>query len=129
MVRSRLRVIKQEQPSLIFLAIIREKEFFEIKNFIFLQQAHSSPNDEQNWKDNSKDPLFFFTRKNNSCGVAFGYCEAESCKVVNTSCDKNERILIFDAELNDTDFLLINLYNSSSESEQLSTLSTLTKTT
>ena len=47
--------------------------------------------------------------------------------MVNTACDKNGRILILDAELNDTNFLLIKFYNSNSESEQLSTFSSLQK--
>ena len=59
--------------------------------------------------------------------MAIGYCETEAFKVVNTACDKNGRILIFDAELNGTKFLLINFYNSNTESEQLSTFSTLQK--
>ena len=47
--------------------------------------------------------------------------------VVNTACSNNGRILILDTELNDTNFLLVNFYNSSSESEQLCTFSTLQK--
>ena len=47
--------------------------------------------------------------------------------MINTSCDKNGRILILDAELNGTSVLLINIYNSNSESEQLSFFSTLQK--
>ena len=31
--------------------------------FIFLQETHSSSNDEQKWKDNFKGPLFFHTEK------------------------------------------------------------------
>ena len=59
--------------------------------------------------------------------MAIGYCGTEDFEVVNTACNINGRILIFDAELNDTNFLLINFYNSKTESEQLSTLSTLQK--
>ena len=59
--------------------------------------------------------------------MAIGYCETEAFKVVNTACDKNGRILIFDAELDGKKFLLINFYNSNTESEQLSTFSTLQK--
>ena len=47
--------------------------------------------------------------------------------VVNTVCDKNGRILILDAELNGTKFLLINFYSSNTESEQLSTFFTQQK--
>ena len=47
--------------------------------------------------------------------------------VFNTAFDKNGRILILDADLNDTNFLLINFYNSNSEFEQLSTFFSLQK--
>ena len=67
--------------------------------------------------------LVFPHGKSNSCGVATGYCGTEDFKVVNTASDKNWRILILNAELNGTNFLLINFY--SSNTEQLSTFSTL----
>ena len=53
--------------------------------------------------------------------MAIGYCGTEDLKVVNTERDKNGRMLILDVKLNDTNFLLINFYNSNTESEQLST--------
>ena len=59
--------------------------------------------------------------------MAIGYCGTEAFKKVNTVCDKNGRILILDAELNDTNFLLINFYNFNSVSEDSSTFSTLQK--
>ena len=59
--------------------------------------------------------------------MAIGYCGTEDLKVVNTERDKNGRMLILDVKLNDTNFLLINFYNSNTESEQLSTFSTLQK--
>ena len=95
--------------------------------FIFLQETHSLSKDELKWKDEFGGYLFFSHGKSNSCGVAIGYCGTEDFKVVNTACDKNGRILILDAELNDTNFLLINFYNSNTESEKLSTFSTLQK--
>ena len=73
------------------------------------------------------EDLFFSHGKSNSCGVAIGYCGTEDLKVLNTVHDNNGRILILDAELNGTNFLLINFYNSNTESEQLSTFSTLEK--
>ena len=59
--------------------------------------------------------------------MAISYCGTEDLKVVNTARDKNGRMLILDAELHDTNVLLINFYNSNAESEQLSTFSTLQK--
>ena len=59
--------------------------------------------------------------------MAISYCGTKDFKVVNTTCDKNRRILILDAELNGANVLLIKFYNSNTESEQLSTFSTLQK--
>ena len=95
--------------------------------FIFLQETHSSSNNEQKCKDDFRVPLFFLHGKSNSCGVTIGYCGREAFKVVNTACNKNGRIQILDVELNGTNLLLINFYNSNSESEQLSTFSILQK--
>ena len=57
--------------------------------------------------------------------MAIGYFGTEDFKVVSTAYNKNGRILILDAELNSTNFFLINFYNSNTESAQLSTFSTL----
>ena len=55
------------------------------------------------------------------------HCGTEAFKVVNTACNKNGRILILNAELNDTNFLLINFYYSDSGSEPLPTFYTFQK--
>ena len=85
--------------------------------FTFLQERHSSSKDEPKWKDDFRVPLFFSHGKSNSCGVVIGYCGTEAFKVVSTVCDKNGRILILDAELNGTNFLLTNFYSSNTGSE------------
>ena len=59
--------------------------------------------------------------------MAISYCGTKDFKVVNTTCDKNRRILILDTELNGANVLLIKFYNSNTGSEQLSTFSTLQK--
>ena len=59
--------------------------------------------------------------------MAIRYCGTKAFKVVNTAWDKNGRILILEDEMNSTNVLLINFYNSNTESEQLSTFSTLQK--
>ena len=59
--------------------------------------------------------------------MAISYCGTEDLKVVNTARNKNGRMLILDPKLNGTNFLLINFFNSNTESEQLSIFSTLQK--
>ena len=65
--------------------------------------------------------------KNGKTMLGVLYCGTEAFKVVNTACDKNGPILILNAKLNGTNFLLINFYNTNSEPEQLSSFSTLQK--
>ena len=95
--------------------------------FIFLQKTHSLSNDELKRKRWIWRTSFFSRGKSNSCGVAIIYCGTEDLKVGNTARDKNGRMLIRDPELNGRNFLLINLYNSNTVSEQLSTFFTLQK--
>ena len=126
LVSNNVKGIKASEKRLRLFEYLRNN----VKNngFVFLQETHSSLKDERHWrKDDFKSPLFFSHGKSNSCGVSIGYWGTETFKVVNTACDKNGRILILDAEVNDTNFLLINFYNSNSESEQLSTFSSLQK--
>ena len=59
--------------------------------------------------------------------MAVDYCGTEDFEVVNTACDKDGQILILVAKLNGTNFLLVNFCNSNTDSEQLSTFSTLQK--
>ena len=82
--------------------------------------------DEKKWKDNFKDPLFFFLHgSTNSCGVVIGFWGLKSLHIIEKKSDENGGILISDTKVNDENLLLVNLYNSNTESEQSKTLDTL----
>ena len=108
----------------------RLKIFEYLKNnihhngFVFPQETHSLTQGEKKWKDNFKDPLFFSHGSTNSCCVAIGFCELKSLHKIDKKSDENGRILIINAKVNDVKFLLVNLYNSNTESEQIKTLNT-----
>ena len=72
-----------------------------------------------------KDPLFFSHGTTNFCGVAIGFCGLKSLHIIDKKSDENGRTLIIDAKLNDKKFLLVNLYNWNTESEQIKMLDTL----
>ena len=91
----------------------------------FLQETHSLTHNEKKWKDDFKDPLFFSHGSTNSCGVAIGLCGLKSSHIIDKKSDENGWILIIDAKVNDEKFLLINIYNSNTESEQIKTSDTL----
>ena len=91
----------------------------------FLEETHSLTQDEKMWKDDFKAPLFFSHGSTNSCGVSIGFCGVKSLQIFDKKSDENDRILIIDAKVNDEKFLLVNIYNSNIESEQIKTLDTL----
>ena len=82
---------------------------------LFLHETHSSSKDEIKWKDEFKGELFFSHGNSNSCGVAVGYTEKRSFKLLKKKNDENSRFLIIEAMIDDCAFILINLYNSNTE--------------
>ena len=111
----------------------RIKIFEYLKNsitpngFIFLQETHSSVDDEKRWEDELNGNLYFSHGKTNSCGVAIGYVGSKSFVLANQTADKNGRLLMIEAIVDDVKFVLINIYNCNTESQQLLTLTKLHK--
>ena len=79
-------------------------------------------NDEIKWRDEFNEELFFSHGKTNLCGVAIGFYGSKTIEQINKISDKSGRILLVEATVDDTVFVLINIYNANTESEQLETL-------
>ena len=92
--------------------------------FIFLQETHSTIHDKKKWNDEFKRKPVFSHCRGNSCGDAIGFIGNTSFEVSNKKQDKSGRILFLGVKVSDTDFLLINIYDTNMESEQLNTKST-----
>ena len=92
---------------------------------IFLQETHSSIDDEKKWQDEFNGSLFFSHDCTNSCGVAIGFCRNKNIEPTTIKVDKNGRIIILETSLLEEKFVLINFYNSNEESSQLETFSKL----
>ena len=88
----------------------------------FLQETHSSVEDEKQWSDNFKGKIFYSHGTTNSCGVAIAFLGSKSLEVVDTKNDRQGRILVLDIKICDKELLLVNLYNANTEKEQLDTL-------
>ena len=91
---------------------------------LFLQKTYSSSDDEQKWRDNFGGNIFSHGKRN-SCGVLICYIGKHNFVVDNQKTDNNGRILILDVAINDVNFVLINLYNADTETEQVSVLNNL----
>ena len=95
--------------------------------FLFLQETHSTVNDEIKWKDDFKGKVFYSHGKSNSCGVLIFFIGSKTLFIRKELSDNDGRILILDADIDDENFILINLYNANTEAEQLKTISKLTE--
>ena len=110
----------------------RIKIFEYLKNsitpngFIFLQETHSSVDDEKRWCNELNGNLCFSLGKTNSCGV--GFVGSKSFVLTNQTTDKNGRLLLIEVIVDNVKFVLINIYNCNTESQQLFTLTKLHKT-
>ena len=101
------------------------KNYVTSNGFIFLQEPHSSVKDEKIWNDEFEGQLFFSHGKTNSCGVAIGFVGTKALNILNIRRDNLRRILVIEVKIDDSVFVLINIYNANTESEQLHTLNDL----
>ena len=81
---------------------------------MFLQETNSSLAEENKRVSELKGPLFFSHRKTSSCGVAIRYIE-NKVDILDKKADKNGRILMLDVMIDETNFVLVNIYNSNTE--------------
>ena len=101
-------------------------EYFKSKlapsGVLFAQETHSTKEIEQKWKDELNGQIFFSHGKCNSCGVFIAFFGSESVTITKEFSENSGRILVLQVKINDEIYLLVNLYNSNTESEQLETL-------
>ena len=82
---------------------------------------------EKGWCDELNDSLYFSHGKTNSGGVAIGCVGSKSSVLANRTTDKNGRLLLIESIVDEVKFVLINIYNCKTESQQLLTLTELHK--
>ena len=95
------------------------------EGIIFLQETHSKEGDEMKWRNDFKGPVFYSHGTSNSCGVLTAYLGSRKFILNKTLKDKRGRILILDANIDDVEYILINIYNANTETEQVKVLQDL----
>ena len=95
------------------------------KGILFLQETHSSIEIEKKWNDEFNGQLFFFSRKNKLLWCSNCLYGNINYSVQKQLIDSEGRILILEVEIENENYLLINLYNANTETEQLKTLNIL----
>ena len=69
--------------------------------------------------------MFFSHGKSTSCGVAIGFVGTKALNFLNIKRDILGGILVIEVKIDDSVFLLINIYNANTGPEQLHTLNDL----
>ena len=104
-------------------------EYFRNKlgnnGILFLQETHSTFNDENIWKNDFNVPVFYSHGTSQSCGVLIAYFGNLNFSVNKQVGDKNGRILILDVNIDEIRYVLVNIYNANTEVEQVQVLSKL----
>ena len=102
------------------------KNYVTSNGFIFLQETQSSVKDEKIWNDEFEGRLFFSHGKTNSCGAAIGFVGTKALNILNIRRDNLGRILVIEVKIDDSVYILINIYSANTDSEKLHTLNDLT---
>ena len=93
----------------------------------FFQETHRSIDDEKRWCNELNGNLYFSHGKTNSCGVAIVNVGSKSFVLAIQTAEKNGCFLLIETIVDDVKFVLINIYNCNTESQQLLTLTDLQK--
>ena len=80
---------------------------------------------KRNGKVNSTASFFFSHGISNLCGVLIGYYETKKLEVINKKCGNSGRTLLLEINIDDSLFVLINIYNTNNEPDLLKTLTDL----
>ena len=88
-------------------------------DIIFLQETYSTAEIENEWKYQWKGDMFFSHGSNHSKGVLILTKNDLDFRAKKVTTDKNGRFIIMNAEIQDSQFLLVNLYAPNTVKEQL----------
>ena len=102
---------------------LREK--LETNGIFSLQETHSTPSVEEEWKKQWEGELLFSHGSSNSKGCMIGFTKNLDVNIEKTTSDKNGRILIVDITLESKKYTIVNLYNANNEKDQINTLNSL----
>ena len=84
---------------------------------MFLQETHSATIDEGKWRDELRGPVFYSHGTFNFCGVSITFFGKNKICVNSQLTDKRGRILILDVTIDESEYILINIYNANTKSE------------
>ena len=84
---------------------------------MFLQEAHSTFNDDNIWKNDFNGPVFYSHGISESCGAPNAYVGNLNFSVNKQLGDKNGLILFPDGNIDEIKYVLVYIYNANTEAE------------
>ena len=81
------------------------KDKIASNGFLFLQETHSTVNDEIKWKGDFKGEVFYSHGKSNSRGVLICFIGSKRLFIRNTLSGNDGRTLILDVDIDDENFI------------------------
>ena len=94
---------------------------------MFLQETHSTFNDENIWMNHFNRFVFYSPGTSQSCGVLIPYFGNLNFLVNKQVRDKNERTLIFDVSIDKIRYVLVKIYNANTKVKQVQVLCELSE--
>ena len=116
-VTNNVKGLQSSKKRLKFIEYLKNK--LESNGVLFLQETHSISNNENAWTDDFNGQVFFSHGTPNSRGVLTAYLGSKSFVVKNKGNDVAGRILILGTSIDGTDYILVNIYNANTETEQI----------
>ena len=95
------------------------------EGIFFIQEAHSTKDDEEEWIADWGGDLLFSHGTSQSTGVIIAFNKKFNHKIGKITRDENGRVLIVDFSTDTRNYTCINFYNSNLESEQVQSIATL----
>ena len=91
---------------------------------IFIQESHSTADIENLWSQqwHSREKLIFSHGDFNARGVSVAFRENLDYQIEDKVIDEAGRYIILKCRIQDSPFLLVNLYNPNNENEQVKTM-------
>ena len=86
-------------------------------NIIFLQETHSTHDKEKQWKAEWGAPLELAHGSSNARGVAILLRNGFNCKIKQKIVDSMGRYLGVEAEINDENYFLLNVYEPNNDNQ------------
>ena len=92
---------------------------------VCLQETHSTPEDEKQWKEECEGEVFFSHGASNARGVMIYFAKNIEVELIKSTIDNEGRYIVLDCKIQGTRFLLYSIYAPNNKEEHKQFLTTI----